>query len=85
MSDEWIRASELSEYVYCRRSWYLRQVRGYASTNIRQMQAGTQFHQQHGQQVQKSVWLQRMAYALLFIVVALITFQLLMSASGSQF
>ena len=57
MSDEWIRASELSEYVYCRRSWYLRQVRGYASTNIRQMQAGTQFHQQHGQQVQKSVWL----------------------------
>jgi hypothetical protein len=79
MSEKWIRASEISNYVYCSRSWWLQRMRGYASQNVRQLETGTQYHQQHGRLLEKSVWARRLAYALLFFVVAFITFQILMS------
>ncbi|HRN66760.1 MAG TPA: hypothetical protein PK205_01440 [Promineifilum sp.] len=77
MSYSWIRASEIGEYVYCRRSWWLRRVRAVASTNVAQMQAGTQYHQRHGRLVEQSVWLRRLAYVALFCAVAMLVFELL--------
>lgn len=79
MSEKWVRASEIAEYVYCQRAWWLRQVRGYSSHNVRQLQRGTAYHEEHGRLVGRSVWLRRLAYALLFVLVAFITFQFLMS------
>ena len=80
MSYKWVRASEISDYIYCRRSWWLKRVRGFASQNVRELSAGTEFHQQHGRTVQQSIWTRYLAYILLFIIVAVITFQLLMGS-----
>ncbi len=79
MSDKWIRASEISDYVYCRRAWWLRRVRGFSSQNARELAAGTTHHQQHGDLVRRSIWARRLAYAVLFVVVALLAFQMVMS------
>lgn len=77
MSYSWIRASEIGEYVYCRRSWWLRRVRAVPTTHVTRMQAGTQYHARHGQLVETSSWLRRLAYAAIFCAVALLVFQLL--------
>lgn len=77
MSDQWLRASEISEYVYCRRAWWLRRTEGYQATNIKAMQAGTKYHQRHTKIVQHAAWSRRLAYGLLFTVVAVFVFQLL--------
>jgi hypothetical protein len=76
MSDQWIRASEIGDYLYCRRSWWLKRSRGIASQNVRELAEGERHHQKHGQLVQQSVWLRRTAYFLIFIVVALVAYSL---------
>lgn len=77
MSYPWIRASEISDYVYCRRAWWLRRVRAVASTNVTRMRAGTEHHQRHGRLVEQSVWARRLAYLVLFCAVAVLVFELL--------
>ncbi|WP_420631277.1 hypothetical protein [Candidatus Leptofilum sp.] len=76
MSDYWIRASEIGNYLYCRRSWWLKRSRGVATQNVREIAQGERHHRQHGQRVQQSLWLRRAAYALIFVVVALVTYSL---------
>lgn len=78
MSYQRIQASEISNYVYCRRAWWLRQTKGYVPQNVHELQGGQQFHQEHGRSVQQSSWLRRLAYVLLFVTVTYLTFQLLM-------
>ena len=53
MSDESIRASEIAEYVYCRRAWWLRRS-GLRNDNVRQLVAGTEHHQAHGGLVRRA-------------------------------
>ena len=72
MSDEWIRASEIAEYVYCRRAWWLRRVGGRASRNLRQMAAGTAFHEAHGQLVQRARQARNLVYVLLALALSFI-------------
>lgn len=60
-----IRASELAQYSYCAKAWWLGSVMGKASTNVREMQSGTAAHQQHG----RAVWL---ASALRIAAIALV-------------
>jgi len=62
---EVIRASELSEYVYCARAWWLGRVLGYRPANLERLAAGEEVHLRHGQKVASSRRLQRWAYALL--------------------
>ena len=57
--DHVIRASELGQYAYCAKAWWLSSVEGVPSGNIREMDAGKSAHEQHGQTVQVSVWLNR--------------------------
>ena len=80
MSYHWIRASEISDYFYCRRAWWLKRVRGFASQNVHELAAGTRHHHQHGRLVQHSIWTRYLAYILLFIIVAFVTFQYLMGS-----
>lgn len=79
MSDKWIRASELNEYVYCRRAWWLRRVGGQTTANVRELAQGSRFHEEHGRAVQHATWTQNLAYALIFITVSAILFSLLLS------
>lgn len=52
---------------------------GAKSQNHLELEEGLRFHQGHGRLLARSTWLQRLAYAMLFFVVALLTFRLLMS------
>ena len=46
-----IRASEVGEYVFCHRAWWLRHTRGHTSANVRALAEGTATHAGHGQRV----------------------------------
>ncbi len=70
MSEEPIQASEIAEYVFCRRAWYLRR-QGVKSANVREMRAGASYHQAHGRLVRKA---QRSAlWVYLLIALAIVT------------
>ena len=60
-----IRASELGEYAYCARAWWLGRVLGYRPANLGRLAAGEAAHVRHGQKVVSSHRLQRWAYVLL--------------------
>jgi CRISPR/Cas system-associated exonuclease Cas4 (RecB family) len=77
MSYQWIRASEIGEFVYCRRAWWLRQYGAAESQNAVELAAGTRHHQQHGRLVAQSVWARRLAYVAIFCAVAVLAFTLL--------
>jgi hypothetical protein len=66
MKEPYVTASEIGNYVFCRRAWHLDQ-RGMPSTLEPERAAGVTFHRQHGQQVRRSVQLGRLG-ALMFIV-----------------
>src|SRR6185436_13791212 len=70
-----LRASEIGEYVYCHRAWWLHQVQGHASANVRQLEAGTATHARHGRLVGVSRGLNTLALLLLLaaIVLAVVT------------
>jgi hypothetical protein len=58
--ERYVRASEIGSYVFCRRAWHLDQ-RSVPTTLEPERAAGVVFHQQHGQLVQRSVQLDRLA------------------------
>ena len=80
-SDSIIRASEIGEYVFCRRAWWLHRVQGLESANRAQMDAGAARHLQHGRAVQRAVTLTRAA----IIVFAVALFFALMFALAMIF
>jgi len=65
--DRIIRASELGQYSFCAKAWWLGSVEGVPSANVREIDAGTSAHEQHGQTVQASVWLNRVGIACLIL------------------
>ncbi|MBI4671248.1 MAG: hypothetical protein HY741_06215 [Chloroflexi bacterium] len=66
-SDEIIRASEIGEYVHCERAWWLGHVQGVENANRAVMDAGTERHREHGQQVWRAAMM-RYAAMLLFAI-----------------
>jgi CRISPR/Cas system-associated exonuclease Cas4 (RecB family) len=64
-----IRASEIGEYVYCHRAWWLGRVKGVENANRAIMDAGTARHRAHGQRVQRGDQLQRTAMALALVAI----------------
>lgn len=76
MSEQLIRAREISDYVYCRRSWWLSRVAGYQSRNIEAMERGVAYHEMHGRLVGRAVLARRVAYLLVFLAVAVFVFVL---------
>lgn len=69
MSDKIIRASEIGEYLYCNRAWWLRRVQGHASQNMHELAAGTAHHEAHGRMVQRANFTQKLALFFLFAAV----------------
>ncbi len=66
-----IRASEIGEYVYCHRAWWLGHVAGAENANRTELDAGTERHRAHGQRVRAAAWLQRAALVLFALAVLL--------------
>lgn len=69
-SQKIIRASEIGEYVFCHRAWWLHQIQGVTSANRELMNAGTLNHQAHGRAVIRSNVFQRAA--IIFLAVAMV-------------
>lgn len=62
--DDVIRASELGEYVYCARSWWLQRVRGVSTRHVAALAEGQQVHDRHGRTVAAYHTQRRLAWAL---------------------
>lgn len=59
-----IRASEIGEYVFCHRAWWLHRVQGLESAQRAQMEHGIAEHSEHGRAVQRADTLTRAAIIL---------------------
>ncbi len=69
------RASEVAEFVYCQRAWWLHQVQGHAPQNLARLEQGTRAHEAYGRQVRGAAWVRRLAWG-----VALLAGGLLLAA-----
>lgn len=64
MSDRIIRASEIGQYDFCVKAWWLGSIEGVSPSNLRGLQAGTVAHEEHGRQVRRAAQMQRVAVVL---------------------
>jgi hypothetical protein len=76
MSYKWTNASELGEYLYCRRAWWYKNIHRLKSANMPHMQSGSRFHATHGRRVRRLPWLRGLAYVLIFLAILISVFQL---------
>lgn len=67
-----LRASEIGEYVFCHRAWWLHRVKGLESANRAQMLSGVALHVDHGLSIQRAGRLQRGAFVLLALAILLL-------------
>ncbi len=79
MSERIIRASEIGQYDFCAKAWWLGSVEGRPSSNVRELEAGRLAHLQHGRRVSRAGRLQQGAIVLLIIGVVLLAIFLLSS------
>ncbi|MCB0200674.1 MAG: hypothetical protein KDI03_11460 [Anaerolineae bacterium] len=77
-----IRASELGEYVYCARSWWLRRVQGVQSRNQASLRSGTAAHDRHGRGVATLQTQRRLATLLLAAALLVLLAAVLMALMG---
>lgn len=75
-----IRASEIGEYVYCARAWWLHRVQGAVSHNTAALASGQAAHDQHGRAV-AAVHTQR-RWALLLAVFGVLALLAALLAGG---
>ena len=61
---DYISASEIAEYLYCRRAWWYRRL-GASSANLDVMEAGTEGHERLGRTVRLLALLRRLGWRLL--------------------
>lgn len=77
-----IRASEIGQYAYCARAWWLARVKGYPSTNVAAMQRGVKVHRTHGQWVVAYHRRRQLAIALMTLGGVLLLVGLLLGLGG---
>ncbi|HEU5016326.1 MAG TPA: hypothetical protein VFT66_27640 [Roseiflexaceae bacterium] len=65
-----IRASEIGEYVYCARAWWLHRVLELEPEGRERRERGTVLHQRHGRAVAGSRALLMVAFVLLILALA---------------
>ena len=65
-----IRASEIGEYVYCARAWWLRRVVGLEPAGRERREYGTALHRRHGRAVASSRAL--LVVALVLVLAAIV-------------
>ena len=80
--DPVIRASEIAQYAFCARAWWLGRVRGFRSSNLAAMDRGSARHRVHGRAVVGVHLLRRLAVALLVLAGVTLLVWLLLSLGG---
>jgi hypothetical protein len=65
--DPILRASEIGQYAFCARAWWLGRVKGYRSVNVAAMRQGALGHRRHGRAVEGYHLVRRLAAALLLL------------------
>jgi hypothetical protein len=65
LAEPLIRASEVGQYGFCSRAWWLATVHGYRSANQAALQAGSRAHQRHGAKLSLARRGRRLGYILL--------------------
>ena len=60
-----LRASEVGQYAFCQRAWWLGSVCGYVSANQEILRAGDRAHTRHGRQVAAAIRWRRTGLVLL--------------------
>ena len=80
--DPIVRASELSQYTFCARAWWLGRVKGYRSANLAAMEQGEARHRAHGSTVVGYHRLRWLALALLLLAAVLLVAWLLLGMVG---
>ena len=67
-----IRASEVGEYVYCARAWWLRRVMGLEPAGSERRERGTVLHRRHGRAVAGSRALLLIGVTLALVAISII-------------
>ena len=80
--DDVIRASEIGQYAYCARAWWLVRVKGHPSTNVAALERGSARHRVHGRAVESYHLLRRAAVALLLLAAVAFLAWLLLALWG---
>lgn len=78
-----VRASELGEYAYCARAWWLRHVQGVESTNTAALQSGQAVHDRHGRAVSAFQLERRLAWIVAGLAVLIALAALALALGGS--
>ncbi len=76
-----IRASELSNFLYCRRAWWYH-ARGEPSQNQTELAGGTAFHRRHGRSVVLASFLRTAAWVLILAALVVLAIGLTLAALG---
>lgn len=67
-----IRASEIGEYAFCARAWWLQRIQGHPTRHPERLARGIVAHARHGQRVAASRWLLWLGLACLLGAAALL-------------
>lgn len=81
-ADRYIRASEVGQYAFCPRAWWLGVVEGLPSAHQEEMKAGEAAHRAHGRRARLALFLTRVAYALLMLALLIGILLLLLSMTS---
>lgn len=76
MSYHVVLASEIGDYLYCRRSVWLRRTMGRASSNSAELARGTAFHDAKGRLARRASVVQSIALLFIFFAVTLLAYWL---------
>jgi len=71
LHDDYIIASEIAEYVYCNRAWWLR-LAGHKNENQELLSQGSQEHIQYSRQVNAVTRLERLGRFILLLGISLL-------------
>lgn len=64
-----VQASEIGLYVYCKRAWWLKHIKGNQPSNYHDLERGTQMHENHGRMVLGALRWQYWAYFFLGLAI----------------
>lgn len=78
-----VRASDIGQWSFCHRAWWLAHVQKVAPENLEALAAGTQAHAEHGRRLQWSTRLTRIGLLLCLIGMGLLLIFLFLGWPGS--